>query len=119
MAVWLIRCGDGGKEEHKERFFRDDVVAIGYGLKRPATDFATLQELKNSPDMAARSSRNSDANILWRFAGRPVADNDDGLRTGDLALTPYTEAGAKMVAIGEVTGDYRFNAQDVGVRNPH
>ena len=119
MAVWLIRCGDKGKEEHKERFFTENLVAIGYGLKVPVTDFSTLQELKDSPDMAARSGKGGDANILWRFAGRPVDDNDDGLRTGDLALTPYTEAGARMVAVGEVTGDYHFNAQDLGVRNPH
>ena len=119
MSVWLVRCGDRGKEEHKERFFTENLVAIGYGLTQPVTDCATLQELKNSPDMAARSGRNGDANKLWRFAGHPVNDNEDGLHTGDLALTPYLEAGARMVAICEVTGDYHFNAQDLGVRNPH
>ena len=119
MAVWLIRCGDSGKEEHKERFFRDDVVAIGYGLKRPVTDFTTRQEVRDSVDMAARADAAGDAGKLWRFAGREDAATDPPLQIGDLVLTPYNESSGRMFAIGEVTGDYHFNAQDLGVRNPH
>ena len=119
MPVWLVRCGDSGKEEHKERFFRDDVVAIGYGLKRPVTDFTTRQEMRNSADMAARSDAGGDAGKLWRFAGGEDTAADPSLQIGDLVLTPYTEAGARMFAIGEVTGDYHFNAEDLGIRNPH
>jgi len=121
MAVWLIRCGRrvrGGQEEYQERFFGDNVVAVGYGLKRPVTDFATQQEIKNNPDVAARDDAAGDASKLWRFAGRGDDPANPPLRTGDLALTPYTDAaGAKMLAIGAVTGDYRFTPP--GVNYPH
>ena len=125
MPVWLIRCGDRGKEEHKERFFTENLVAIGYGLKRPVTDFDTFQELKNSPDMRARAaasgrSSSSVAGKLWHFAGRGNK-SDDHLRTGDLVLTPYTtDAKEKMLAIGEVVGDYDYKPSGVeGHQNPH
>ena len=121
MAVWLIRCGRrvrGGREEYQERFFGDNVVAVGYGLKRPVTDFATRQEIRNHPDVAVRKGAAGDAGKLWRFAGRGDNPANPPLRTGDLALTPYTDAaGAKMLAIGEVTGDYRFTPP--GANYPH
>ena len=121
MAVWLIRCGRrvrGGREEYQERFFGDNVVAVGYGLKRPVTDFATQQEIRNHPDVAVRKGAAGDAGKLWRFAGRGDDPDNPPLRTGDLALTPYTDAaGAKMFAIGAVTGDYRFTPP--GVNYPH
>ena len=118
MAVWLIRCGYRGREEYKERFFEDNVVAIGYGLKRPVTDFATQQEVRNHPDVTARKDAGLAAGKLWRFAGRGDDPANPPLRTGDLALTPYTDAaGAKMFAIGAVTGDYRFTPP--GVNYPH
>ena len=119
MPVWLVRCGDRGKEEHKDRFFTENLVAIGYGLKRPVTDFTTSQEVRDSTDMAPRRGAAGDAGRLWRFAGREDTATDPSLQIGDLVLTPYTEAGARMFAIGEVTGDYHFNAEDLGIRNPH
>ena len=119
MSVWLVRCGDSGKEEHKERFFTENLVAIGYGLKAPVTDFATRREVRDYADMAARRGAAGDAGKLWRFAGREDAATNPPLQIGDLVLTPYREDGARMVAVGEVSGDYRFNPQDIGVRNPH
>ena len=125
MSVWLVRCGDRGKEEHKERFFTENLVAIGYGLTRPVTDFDTFQELKNSPDMRARAvatgvSSSSVAGKLWHFAGRGNK-SDDHLRIGDLVLTPYTtDAGERRLAIGEVVGDYDYKPSGVeGYQNPH
>ena len=108
MAVWLIRCGYANVEQHKEHFFADSVVVIGYGLAHPITDYATPSELRDSPDLRGRTAAGYDAGRLWRFAGRDY-DDDPGLYTGDLALTPYTDAaGRRMFAIGKVTGDYRF-----------
>ena len=108
MAVWLIRCGYANVEQHKERFFVDSVVVIGYGLAHPITDYASPIELRDSPDLWGRTFPGYDAGRLWRFAGRDY-DGDPGLYTGDLALTPYTDAaGRRMFAIGKVTGDYRF-----------
>lgn len=125
MSVWLVRCGDSGKEEHKERFLTENLVAIGYGLKRPVTDFATSEALENSADMRARAdasgvSSGSVVSKLWHFAGRGNK-SDDHLRTGDLVLTPYTtDAGEKMIAIGEVVGDYDYQPSGVdGHQNPH
>ena len=117
MAVWLIRCGDGGKEEHRDKFLMENRVTVGYGLTHPVTDFPTIEDLKNSADMRIRSDPGGDVSKLWRFAGLG-ADPDDRLNTGDLILTPYTDAAARPVfAIGEVISEYGF--QDVGDTHPH
>lgn len=117
MSVWLIRCGRSGVEEHKEFFFTEGRVTIGYGLRRPVTDFDTRDALKACADLRGRPDAGGDAGKLWRFAGR-----DDGsgnyLRAGDKVLTPYRgAAGRRLFAIGSVIGDYCF--QDAGDKPPH
>ena len=116
MAVWLIRCGDGGKEEHRDKFLTENRVTVGYGLTHPVTDYATRIELRDSPDLRGRTAAGYDAGRLWRFAGFDV-DRDPGLYTGDLVLTPYTNAAGSWVAVGEVVSEYGF--QDVGDTHPH
>ena len=117
MSVWLIRCGHRGAEEHKEKFFTQNRVTLGYGLTRPVTDFDTRDALKNCADLRDRSAVGQDAGKLWRFAGRNP-DSDNCLRAGDLLLTPYHDAaGRPLFAIGSITGNYRF--QDDGDRHPH
>ena len=117
MAVWLIRCGDGGKEEHRDKFLTENRVTVGYGLTHPVTDFLTIEDLKNSADMRIRSNLVRDVGKLWRFAGLGT-DPDDRLNTGDLVLTPYTDdAGRRVFAVGEVVSEYDF--QDVGDAHPH
>ena len=116
MAVWLIRCGDGGKEEHRDKFLTENRATVGYGLTHPVTDYATRTELRDSPDLRGRTAAGYDAGRLWRFAGFDV-DRDPGLYTGDLVLTPYTNAAGRWVAVGEVVSEYGF--QDVGDTHPH
>ena len=117
MAVWLIRCGDGGKEEHRDKFLTENRVTVGYGLTHPVTDFISEDDLKNSADMRIRSDPGGDVNRLWSFAG--LGDDPDArLNTGDLFLTPYKDAASRRVfAVGEVVSEYDF--QDVGDTHPH
>ena len=117
MSVWLVRCGDRGKEEHRDKFFMENRVTVGYGLTHPIIDYATRTELRDSPDLRGRTAAGYDAGRLWRFAGFDV-DRDPGLYTGDLVLTPYTNAaGSRVFAVGEVVSEYDF--QDVGDTHPH
>jgi len=104
MAVWLVRAGSHG--EYEQKFIEEKRVYVTWDLL--AVDLAAL------PDRAALTSyideRYTDVkpktvtnwvSQIWPFA--------HDMAVGDLVIVPLKTQPA--IQIGEITGEYRFEAQ--------
>jgi restriction system protein len=103
MAIWLIRAGSHGENEQK--FIQENRVYVTWdGLD------VNLIKLKERTELvAAMTARNPDtkpkaimnwASQVWPFG--------HGINKGDLVILPLKSQPA--IQIGEVTGDYHFEA---------
>lgn len=103
MAVWLIRAGSHG--EYEQKFIQENRVYVTWiGLD---VNLAKLTE--RSELVAAMTQRNPDtkpkAILNWVSQVWPFAH---GIKKGDLVILPLKSQPA--IQIGEVTGDYHFEA---------
>ena len=92
MAVWVVRGGQRG--EFEEFALNSNVVGIDFGLQRSIADFQDRNALRE------HQQKDSAANQLWRFVHH--------LQLGDTVVLPCKQP--KVVAVGKVTGDYRYEA---------
>jgi restriction system protein len=99
MAVWLTRAGRNG--EHEDLALNAGIVVNGTDLpdlsdldSREAIE-RTLREVH--PDDKPKAIKNW-AGQIWAFRGR--------IKKGDLVVLPLKRRAA--VAVGRVTGDYRY-----------
>jgi restriction system protein len=103
MAVWVVRGGQRG--EFEEFALNSNVVGIDFSLRQSVVEFrdrdALLANLlsKVSPDDGGKGVPNA-ASQLWRFAHE--------LDRGDMVVLPCKQS--RLVAVGKITGDYRFEA---------
>ena len=101
MAVWVIRAGDSGVDEYAASFFRDGLVIISFGLRRPLCEFTSQAELRSYIQDDPRNNKqapgaaSSAARQLWDFAHH--------IALGDLIMTPLTKSG--QIAVGRITGE--------------
>ena len=101
--VWVIRGGEAGVGEHEEEFLSAGLITVGFGCDKPVTDFRNRAELRRYlEDERQHEGRNS-APQLWDFAFE--------MRAGDNVVLTRTMKGQEgELALGRVTGDYKFRA---------
>ena len=103
MAIWLIRAGSHGEYEHK--FIQENRVYVTWdGLDVNLIKLAERSELvtamtQRSPDTKPKAILNWVSQV-WPFA--------HGIKKCDLVILPLKSQPA--IQIGEVTGDYHFEA---------
>ena len=101
MAVWVVRAGDSGKDTYATAFFRDGLVIISFGLRRPISEFSSYAELRSYIQDDPRNNKqapgaaSSAARQLWNFAHE--------IALGDMIMTPITKSG--QIAVGRVISD--------------
>ena len=105
MAVWVVKAGRYGEGE--EDAINNSLVGIDFGLRKSVAEFsgrdslrADLLTLSEYSGDQEKKSPNS-ASQLWRFANE--------LKPGDAVVLPRKLP--KVVAVGTVTGDYRYQPE--------
>lgn len=103
MAIWLIRAGSHG--EYEQKFIQESRVYVTWiGL-----DVNLVKLVERTELVAALTQRNPDtkpkAILNWVSQVWPFAH---GIKKGDLVILPLKSQPA--IQIGEVTGDYHFEA---------
>lgn len=92
MAVWVVHAGAHGEFE---QFAIDNaVVGVDFGLPKGVTQYPSREVLRQ------RLQNDNAANQLWRFA--------HDLQVGETVVLPCKLS--RLVAVGKVTGDYRYEA---------
>jgi restriction system protein len=104
MTLWVVKGGRGGLRE--ERFLTRSVIGIGWGevgdLSRyPERDALRAAYRGAHPDRS-EGHVNTQAAQLWAFGHR--------MRIGDPVIVPFL--GQPEIAIGEITGPYRWISDD-------
>ena len=102
MTAWVIRAGRKG--ENEDAFIKESITAVGLGLKRSITEFASREDLRDC-DCLTRPQ----ADQLWRFANE--------MQVKDLVVLPRKRT--REVAVGRITGDYHYRPDLVGDQVPH
>ncbi len=103
MAIWLIRAGSHG--EYEQKFIQESRVYVTWlGLAVNLAGLAERLELvtaltQRNPDTKPKAILNWVSQV-WPFA--------HGIKKGDLVILPLKSQPA--IQIGEVTGDYHFEA---------
>ena len=100
MTLWVVKGGRGGIRE--ERFRSRSVIGIGWGEVGDLSRYPDRDALRAAyrgahPDRSEGHVR-TQATQLWAFGHR--------MQIGDLVVVPYL--GQPMIAIGEITGPYRW-----------
>lgn len=104
MSIWLVRAGRNGEGE--EFALRNSVAVVGYHEVGNLSNVRSRDDLKNILEKIGwtRGQLNNRAGQLWAFVSQ--------IKKGDLIVLPLKGTGT--VAIGEVTGDYKYIEE-----NPH
>lgn len=97
-SAWLVRAGRGCA--YTDDFERLGVVTIGWARIPGIGDLRDLDDVELLMLLRAANRGQPRADI------RELLDFRDGLRVGDLVLTPDTPA--REVLAGEVTGPYDY-----------
>ena len=110
MTLWLMRAGKLGERETLA--LREQVAIIGWDELPDMTECRTRAELEalmraTYPDQKAKTL-SSWHGQLWSVR--------DGIKPGDLVVLPLKSRAS--VALGSVTGDYRYR-HDLGPRPLH
>ena len=104
MNAWVVRAGRNG--EFEDFFLQEGILIIGFSFDHSVADFADMNELR---ERLSLEPHNLGADIrkvtpaasqLWKFANE--------IQRGDIVLLPRKTP--KVVAVGQVTGDYSFRA---------
>lgn len=105
MAVWVIRAGDSGVDEYATSFFRDGLVIISFGQRRPIDQFSTRAALRDhiqrdpQNNKQLRGSAIAAASQLWAFA--------HSIALNDVVITPFNVG--KQIAVGRIMGPCRHH----------
>ena len=92
MAVWVVHAGAHGEFE---QFAIDNaVVGVDFSLPKGVTQYPSREALRQ------HLQNDNAANQLWRFA--------HDLQVGETVVLPCKLS--RLVAVGQVTGDYRYEA---------
>ena len=116
MAVWVIRAGDSGVDEYAASFFRDGLVIISFGQRRPIDQFPTRAALRDhiqrdpQNNKQLRGSAIAAASQLWTFA-HEIAIND-------VVITPLKVG--REIAVGRIVGPCRHHtaSPNIGIGHP-
>ena len=111
MAVWVIRAGRMG--ENEEFALRNGVYSIGFNQKISVSDFEDYTSLRDhiqriGDDLSLQQAA-SQASQLWRFA--------HDMRVGEMVMLPRRQA--RVIAVGNIVGDYVFNPNETYAPLPH
>ena len=100
MAVWVVRGGRNGEREQEA--LEDNILGIGFG---GLGDLSTTQTREQATRLVREDNPGAkDKSVIawtssvWAFR--------DGIKRGDLIVMP--RKGQKVIAIGEMVGDYEF-----------
>lgn len=106
MAVWIVRGGAYGERE--EEALENRMLTIDFGVAADLTAAQTQEEMREAvrqahPDATPNQLGNWTRQV-WDFKGR--------IKTGDLVVMP--RKGQPIIAIGEISGEYRFRPENAG-----
>ncbi len=100
MAIWVVRGGRNGEREQEA--LEDNILGIGFG---GLGDLSTTQTREQATRLVREDNPGAkDKSVIawtssvWAFR--------DGIKRGDLIVMP--RKGQKVIAIGEMVGDYEF-----------
>lgn len=106
MAVWVVRGGAYGERE--EEALENGMLTIGFGVTADLTEAQTREEVRGVVSQAHPDKTPNQIGSLtgqiWSFRGL--------IETGDLVVMP--RKGQPTIAIGEISGDYRFRPEIPG-----
>jgi len=102
MALWL--CRSGKHCEHESKFLNDERIYLTWGgLDRDLSQLPDRQELVSVLEehypLAKMAKRRQNSSQIWAFSHR--------MAKGDWVAVPSKR---KTIHIGEITGDYVFDA---------
>ena len=92
MSVWVVRAGKHGEGE--DFAINQQMSGISFGLRKDIAEFPTRDTLRQHLE----SSKAADQ--LWRFA--------HDVQVGETVVLPCKLS--RLVAVGKVTGGYRYEA---------
>ncbi|MCY3544461.1 MAG: restriction endonuclease [Chloroflexi bacterium] len=111
MAVWIIRAGRMG--ENEEFALNECVYSIGFSQERSVADFSDYESLRDyihrQSDEWSLQQASSRASQLWRF----VHD----MQIGEMIVLPRKRH--RVIAVGRITGNYVYNADESQAPLPH
>ena len=111
MAVWVIRAGRMG--ENEEFALNEGVYSIGFSQERSVADFSDYESLRDyihrQSDEWSLQQAASRASQLWRF----VHD----MQLDDMIVLPRKRH--RVIAVGRITGNYLYNADESQAPLPH
>lgn len=104
MAIWLIRAGKHG--EFEQKFIQENRVYVTWD--KLANDLAKLEVRKELYDLLQKYYPDANPNRLENWA-RQIWPFAHEMKRGDLVVLPLKSQ--PSVYIGEVTGEYQFDAK--------
>ena len=103
MAVWVVRGGAYGERE--EEALENRMLTIGFGVTADLTTAQTREQVREVVSQAHPDKTPNQIGSLtgqvWAFRGL--------IETGDLVVMP--RKGQPTIAIGEISGEYRFRPE--------
>lgn len=106
MAVWVVRGGAYGERE--EEALENGMLTIGFGETADLTAAQTPGQVR---EVVSQTHPDATPNQIGNWT-RQVWDFRGGIKTGDLVVMP--RKGQPTIAIGEISGEYRFRPEISG-----
>lgn len=105
--IWMIGCGAGG--EKWPEFREGGFVAVGFEGLGDLRSFKSREEIAEALRAAdgSEGSKKNDTLAAWQFT--------HDIRPGDLVIAK--QGTRKIFGIGEVTGNYKYDAARASFRN--
>jgi restriction system protein len=101
LALWLVRAGKYGENEHYA--LENNVVTIGGGWGLPNIDKITTK--KDLENLYLRINPNVKRLSMVKMIGQ-IWDFAKEIKTGDIVALPLKSQSA--IALGTIKGDYEF-----------
>ena len=100
MALWLVRAGKYGENEHHA--LEKNIVTIGWN---EIPDLSTITAKKDLENLYLRINPNVKRMSMVRMVGQ-MWDFAKEIKTGDIVALPLKSQSA--IALGRIEGDYEF-----------
>lgn len=109
MALWLVRAGKYGENEHYA--LEKNIVTIGWN---EIPNISTITAKKDLEDLYLKINPNVKRMSMVRMVGQ-MWDFAKEIKTGDIVALPLKSQSA--IALGRIEGDYEFRELTPQVRH--